>query len=53
MFRARIELAFCDSGGRTWVRTGSGRLQETKEDPATYYGLHEPLPWQYPEAATG
>jgi hypothetical protein len=49
-FRAAIELAFQDAAGRSWVRKASSRLNEVRQDPASFYELPEPLPWSYPAA---
>ncbi|HYN69324.1 MAG TPA: hypothetical protein VEX41_03840 [Candidatus Eisenbacteria bacterium] len=44
--RAGIEIAFQDAAGHNWRRKAEGELVEIKQDPASYYGLSEPLPWR-------
>ncbi len=44
-FRAGVEVAFQDAGGRNWRRKAQGRLVPLEQDPASYYRLVEPLPW--------
>ncbi len=46
MMRFGIELAFRDAAGRSWLRDADGLLKEIPNDPAVYYGLSEPVPWQ-------
>jgi hypothetical protein len=43
--RDSIELAFTDSNGTHWVRTGRGRLVEICANPLDYYGFRNPYPW--------
>jgi hypothetical protein len=44
-FRAGVEIAFQDAAGRSWRRKAQGQLLPIRQDPASYYGLEEPLPW--------
>jgi hypothetical protein len=46
--RFSIELAFDDSGGRTWVRHGRGKLEQIKTDPLSYYDISPPVGWLMP-----
>lgn len=43
--RWAVELTFRDAAGQVWLRSADGRLNQIKDEPAAYYGLHEPLPW--------
>lgn len=46
--RFSVELAFEDSGGRTWVRSGKGALRQVKHDPLAFYGIDSPVSWLMP-----
>jgi hypothetical protein len=46
--RFAIELAFEDSFGTTWVRSGKGKLTQIKNDPLGYYGIDPPVGWLMP-----
>ncbi len=50
MARPGIEIAFRDSGGRSWVRFANGILTETPAEPVAYYHLQEPIGWEVPRA---
>ena len=39
------EIAFRDARGVSWVRRGNGILEETKEDPVSFYGVELPCAW--------
>jgi hypothetical protein len=47
-FHPGVEIAFCDSDGRNWLRTGDGELQQIPTSPVEHYGLCLPLSWQLP-----
>lgn len=46
--RFSVELAFEDSGSRTWVRGGKGALRQAKRDPLAFYGIDPPVSWLMP-----
>jgi hypothetical protein len=46
--RFSVELAFEDSGGRTWVRSGKGALKQVSQDPLAFYGISPPVSWLMP-----
>jgi hypothetical protein len=46
--RFSVEMAFEDSGGRTWVREGKGKLRQVKRDPLSFYGIDPPVSWLMP-----
>lgn len=39
-----VEIAFIDQSGRSWLRRADGVLEQIK-DPASYYGLPNPMDW--------
>jgi pyrimidine deaminase RibD-like protein len=45
--RLAVELAFQDTAGRYWLRTGDGKLEEVQQHPLELYGIGPPVPWQY------
>jgi hypothetical protein len=48
MRRPGVELAFVDRAGVSWLRSGDGRLSRMRREPADYYGLPQPIPWDIP-----
>jgi hypothetical protein len=49
--RARIEIAFTDARGRSWIRRATGRLESIDKDPVDYYDLPQPFNWNLPRRA--
>jgi hypothetical protein len=50
MARPGIEIAFRDSGGRSWARYATGQLVRLPKEPVAYYHLDEPIGWEIPRA---
>ena len=40
-----VEIAFRDSSGISWVRRANGELNRLDRDPAQFYGIGQPIPW--------
>lgn len=38
-----VEIAFCDSAGKSWLRSGHGRLKWLMKRPVGYYGIPQPI----------
>ena len=46
--RFSVELAFEDSAGRSWLRTGKGKLEKKSKPPLELYGIDPPVSWEMP-----
>jgi hypothetical protein len=46
--RHGIELAFEDSAGAYWRRSGKGNLERTSKDPIALYEIEPPVHWEMP-----
>jgi hypothetical protein len=44
--RFGVEVAFQDTAGVCWLRTGQGKLKEENEEPASLYNIPEPANWE-------